>query len=55
MLDAQLDITAWLNGLNTDGPPSTDRHESDVYAWLYEDLHRVARNHIQCAHPYTSG
>ena len=51
MLNAQLDITAWLNGLNTDGPASTDRHESDVYAWLYEDLHQVARNHMRKENP----
>jgi RNA polymerase sigma factor (TIGR02999 family) len=56
------DITAWLNELGTDTDTGKNQSDSDsdnvhassvgneLFAWLYDDLHRVARNHIYKEH-----
>lgn len=51
MLNKQLDITGWLNGLDQTERPGEATAESQLFAWLYEDLHRVARNHMRKEHP----
>ncbi len=51
MLDKQLDITGWLNGLDQADRQGESNTENQLFAWLYEDLHRVARNHMYKEHP----
>lgn len=51
MLNKQLDITGWLNGLDQTERLGAASAENQLFAWLYEDLHRVARNHMRKEHP----
>lgn len=51
MVETQLDITAWLNGLDQATSTAVPTAENQLFAWLYEDLHRVARNHMRKENP----
>ena len=50
MVDKQLDITTWLNELSQAGPEKPLSVQSDLFQWLYDDLHRVAQNHMRKEH-----
>ena len=47
MLDNYQDITGWLNALDSQAHQSTPSAEDQLFAWLYDDLHRVAHNHMR--------
>ena len=42
----QANITEWLNDLAPADRVSEPSAESDIFVWLYAELHRVARNHM---------
>ena len=50
MVEKQLDITSWLNGLSQADVARPTSVESELFEWLYEDLHRVARAHMRKEH-----
>ena len=50
MTDKQLDITAWLNGLSQAGALGRSSVQNELFQWLYDDLHRVAGNHMRKEH-----
>lgn len=41
------DITHWLNALVSGDGPHAPAVGNVLFAWLYEDLYRVARNHMR--------
>lgn len=51
MQDRPQDITAWLNALDVGDQPHAPAVGNSLFAWLYEDLYRVARNHMRKEHP----
>ena len=51
MAEIQLDITGWLNGLDQAPCTGAPTAENQLFAWLYEDLHRVARSHMRKENP----
>lgn len=51
MQDRPLDITAWLNAFDAGEQPHAPAVGNSLFAWLYEDLYRVARNHMRKEHP----
>lgn len=51
MQDRPQDITAWLNALDVGEQPHAPAVGNSLFAWLYEDLYRVARNHMRKEHP----
>lgn len=51
MQDRPQDITHWLNALASGDGPHAPVVGNVLFAWLYEDLYRVARNHMRKEHP----
>lgn len=51
MQDRPLDITAWLNAFDAGEQPHAPAVGNSLFAWLYEDLYRVARSHMRKEHP----
>jgi RNA polymerase sigma factor (TIGR02999 family) len=51
MRDTDPDITAWLNAQGE----ATGAHDgaigNELFAWLYDDLHRIARQHMRKEQP----
>ena len=47
-MNKKLDITEWLNKENNSATPTV---EDQLFTWLYEDLHRAARNYIRKEDP----
>ena len=46
MRNAQQDITQWLNDLNPQPEADAPAIGNELFGWLYEELHRVARGHM---------
>ena len=44
------DITFWLNALGETADAHAPAVGNELFGWLYEDLHRVARNHMHKEH-----
>ncbi len=51
MQDRPQDITHWLNVLASGDGPHPPEVGNALFAWLYDDLYRVARNHMRKEHP----
>lgn len=51
MQDRPLDITAWLNAFDAGEQPHAPAVGNSLFAWLYEDLYRVARSHMRKERP----
>ena len=51
MHDQRQDITAWLNALEPQSGHHAPAIGNELFAWLYDDLHRVARNHMRKENP----
>lgn len=51
MQDRPQDITHWLNALESGDQPHAPAIGNALFAWLYEDLYRVARSHMRKEHP----
>ncbi len=51
MQDSPQDITHWLNALESGAEPHAPAVSNELFTWLYEDLYRVAHNHMRKEHP----
>ena len=47
MQDKPQEITHWLNALEAGDDPHTSSVSNALFTWLYDDLYRVARNHMR--------
>ena len=51
MQEPQQDITGWLNALSPRGEHDKPAVSNELFTWLYDDLHRVARSHMRNENP----
>lgn len=47
MYDRPLEITQWLQALDVGSEPHPPSVADALFAWLYDDLYRIARNHMR--------
>lgn len=47
----RLDITGWLNELDQSASTAAPTAENQLFAWLYEDMQRLARNYMRKENP----